>query len=98
MAYDTNLTIPNMKWLGLLPSDLEYFKISKSLTLPLSEQDIKKGEELRRRKGLPIAWIRELEQMIKSGVKAELESLSCHAISFLCKEYLPHKIIQSLWI
>ena len=47
MSYDSsNLTTPDIKWLGVRPSDLERFNIPEQCRLPMSEEDIKTGKKL----------------------------------------------------
>lgn len=47
MSYDSsNLTTPDIKWLGVRPSDLDRFSIPEQCRLPMSEEDIKTGKKL----------------------------------------------------
>ena len=47
MSYDSsNLTTPDIKWLGVRPSDLDRFKIPQQCRLPMTEEDIKTGKRL----------------------------------------------------
>ena len=43
-------------------------------------------------------WQREIEHMMKTGVKLEIESLSNRGISFISEEYLPRKLKQKDWL
>jgi DNA topoisomerase-6 subunit A len=43
-------------------------------------------------------WRRELDHMIKSGVKLELEALSSKGISFITEEYMPRKLKEKDWL
>lgn len=50
MSYDSsNLTTPDIKWLGVRPSDLDRFNIPEQCRLPMTEEDIKTGKRLVRR-------------------------------------------------
>ena len=50
MSYDSsNLTTPDIKWLGVRPSDLDRFNIPQQCRLPMTEEDIKTGKKLVRR-------------------------------------------------
>lgn len=52
MSYDSsNLTTPDIKWLGVRPSDLDRFNIPQQCRLPMTEEDIKTGKKLVRRGG-----------------------------------------------
>jgi hypothetical protein len=47
MSYDSsNLTTPDIKWLGVRPSDLDRFAIPQQCRLPMTEEDIKTGRKL----------------------------------------------------
>jgi len=47
MSYDSsNLTTPDIKWLGVRPSDLDRFNIPQQCRLPMTEEDIKTGKKL----------------------------------------------------
>jgi meiotic recombination protein SPO11 len=47
MSYDSaNLTTSDIKWLGVLPSDLDKYKIPEQCRIPMTEQDIKHGKKM----------------------------------------------------
>ena len=47
MSYDSsNLTTPDIKWLGVRPSDLDRFNIPQQCRLPMTDEDIKTGKRL----------------------------------------------------
>lgn len=47
MSYDSaSLTTPDIKWLGVRPSDLDRYKIPEQCRLDMTEHDIKTGKEL----------------------------------------------------
>ena len=47
MSYDSsNLTTPDIKWLGVRPSDLDRFNIPEQCRLPMTDEDIKTGKRL----------------------------------------------------
>ena len=47
MSYDSsNLTTPDIKWLGVRPSDLDRFDIPQQCRLPMTEEDLKTGRKL----------------------------------------------------
>jgi DNA topoisomerase-6 subunit A len=43
-------------------------------------------------------WQREIEEMVRSGEKYELEALSRRGISFITEEYLPKKLRDRDWL
>ena len=101
MAYDSsNLTTPDIKWLGVRPSDLDRFNIPEQCRLPLTDTDIRHCESLLKEDWLNSKpeWKKEVQLMLKTKVKAEIQSLSSHGIQYLTKEYLPLKLQQGDWI
>ena len=43
-------------------------------------------------------WQREIQEMVRSGLKFELEALSRRGISFVTEEYLPRKLKDKDWL
>lgn len=78
MSYDSaSLTTPDIKWLGIRPSDLDRYNIPAQCRLQMSEHDIKTGKELLEEdfiKKNP-EWLSELEMMVRSKEKAEIQAL-----------------------
>ncbi|XP_064943428.1 meiotic recombination protein SPO11-1-like isoform X4 [Musa acuminata AAA Group] len=95
MAYDANLLrVPEISWLGVFHSDLQKYHLPDRCLLELTSDDKKKAEAMLLRcylqKEAP-KWRMELEVMLQTGVKFEIESLSVNSLSFL-SEYIPTKI------
>jgi hypothetical protein len=80
MSYDSsNLTTPDIKWLGVRPSDLDRFNIPQQCRLPMTEEDVKTGKKLV--KGGAEEWgvhsgffCRGVGSMIDDGVRVHTES------------------------
>ncbi|CAM9150412.1 unnamed protein product [Ascophyllum nodosum] len=101
MSYDSaSLTTPDIKWLGVRPSDLDRYNIPEQCRLDMTDHDIKTGKELLQedfiKKSDP--WCRELELMIKSKKKAEIQSLSAFGFQYLTHTYLPQKLQNGDWV
>lgn len=101
MSYDSsNLTTPDIKWLGIRPSDLDKYHIPEQCRLPMTEQDIKTGKDLLEEdfvKKNP-GWVEELTMMVKTKHKAEIQALSSFGFQYLSEVYLPLKLQQRDWI
>ena len=85
MSYDSaNLTTPDIKWLGIRPSDLDRYGIPEQCRLPMTPGDLKVGQELLKEDFIRAnpAWVKELETMCTMKVKAEIQSLS--SFDFQC--------------
>uniref|UniRef100_A0A7S3CUT8 DNA topoisomerase (ATP-hydrolyzing) n=1 Tax=Palpitomonas bilix TaxID=652834 RepID=A0A7S3CUT8_9EUKA len=101
MAYDAaNLTTADIKWLGVRPSDLDKFKIPEQCRLPMKDSDIETGKKLLQEEFITSnpKWKAELELMVKTKVKAEIQALSSFGFQYLTQEYLPKKLQEGDWI
>lgn len=101
MSYDSaNLTTPDIKWLGVRPSDLDKYRVPEQCRLPMSDHDIKVGKEMleedfvKQNEG----WVKELETMLRTKQKAEIQALSSFGFQYLTEVYLPLKLQQEDWI
>ncbi|KAL5700015.1 hypothetical protein ACHQM5_025520 [Ranunculus cassubicifolius] len=96
MAYDAKfLRVPEIRWLGAFPSDSDKYQLPEQCLLPLTTEDKRKAEAMLLRCYLQQAvpqWRLELQVMLQSGVKFEIEALSVSSISFLSDEYIPSKV------
>ncbi|KAH0995682.1 hypothetical protein GBA52_019546 [Prunus armeniaca] len=101
MSYDSaNLTTPDIKWLGIRPSDLDKYKIPEQCRLTMTDQDIKTGKEMLEEdfvKKNP-KWVEELTLMVKTKQKAEIQALSTFGFQYLSETYLPLKLQEQDWI
>lgn len=101
MSYDSsNLTTPDIKWLGVRPSDLDRFNIPAQCRLAMTDEDLKTGRKLLEEdfiKANP-AWVAELELMLKRKEKAEIQALSSFGFQYLSQVYLPLKLQEGDWI
>ena len=101
LSYDSaSLATPDIKWLGVRPSDLDRYDIPAQCRLPMTDRDIKTGENLLQEEFIKCnpAWVAELKLMLKTKVKAEIQSLSAFGFQFLTQEYLPRKLAAGDWI
>ncbi|XP_044375586.1 DNA topoisomerase 6 subunit A3 isoform X2 [Aegilops tauschii subsp. strangulata] len=101
MSYDSaNLTTPDIKWLGVRPSDLDKYRVPEQCRLPMTDHDIKVGKEMleedfvKQNEG----WVKELETMLRTKQKAEIQALSSFGFQYLTEVYLPLKLQQEDWI
>eukprot|EP00979_Chaetoceros_neogracilis_P008348 scaffold1862_cov268-Chaetoceros_neogracile.AAC.13 len=75
MSYDSaSLTTPDIKWLGLRPSDLDKFDLPEQCRLDMTENDIKTGKELLKEDFIKKnkEWMKELEIMRQWGSMQEI--------------------------
>jgi len=101
MSYDAaSLTCPDIKWLGVRPTDLDRYKIPENCRLPMTEKDIATGEALLKEAFVQKnpRWVEEIKLMLKTKEKAEIQALSTFGFQFLTEKYLPQKIQNKDWI
>ncbi len=100
LSFDTpRLATKDAKLLGLLPSDLDKYKVPKYARLKMTEADLKRLREIRR-----YPWYqreeyqREFDIMEKRGEKAEIQALCAHGLTYLTDKYLPTKLERQDWL
>ncbi|KAH8096047.1 hypothetical protein JL720_3394 [Aureococcus anophagefferens] len=77
MSYDANsLTTPDIKWLGLRPSDLDAYNLPDQCRLPMTPKDIEMGKQLLKEDFVlkNKQWVKELERMLHTKQKAEIRA------------------------
>lgn len=101
MSYDSaNLTTQNVHWLGVRPSDLDKYSIPDECRLPMTDKDIETGRHLLKEAFITKnqEWVKELEIMMRTKEKAEIQSLSSFGFQYLTEVFLPLKLQQGDWI
>lgn len=101
MSFDSsNLTTPDIKWLGVRPSDLDRFHLPAQCRLEMTEKDIQMGRKLLEEDFIRSnpRWCEELELMLKTKEKAEIQALSSFGFQYLTEVYLPLKLQEKDWI
>ncbi|XP_071836638.1 meiotic recombination protein SPO11-like isoform X2 [Apostichopus japonicus] len=101
MSHDSpNLTVPAIKWLGVLPSDVKRLRVPEEVLLPLEKSDLNKAKDMLNRpywQSVPL-WMKEMQIILETGKKAEIQCLTAVAEDFLTDVYLPSKIKCGGWI
>ncbi|OLS21552.1 MAG: Type 2 DNA topoisomerase 6 subunit A [Candidatus Heimdallarchaeota archaeon LC_2] len=93
----SNLAVPNIKWLGLLPTDLDEssgFGIPRSVLLDAKKNDEDRlklllEEEFVKRKP---AWRDQIQKLIDLKKKAEIQALNAQDPQYITNHYLPMKL------
>jgi meiotic recombination protein SPO11 len=101
MSYDSsNLTTKDIKWLGVRPSDLDKYKLPEQCRLKMTDNDIKLGKELLNEAFVQKnpEWVKELNIMLQTKEKAEIQALSSFGFQYLSEVYLPQKLKEGDWI
>jgi DNA topoisomerase-6 subunit A len=100
LAYESmRMAVPNARFVGLSSFDRDRFALPNNVTIRLDDTDVSRTKQMLSYKWFDKPhWKRELDHMIKSGVKLELEALSSKGISFITEEYLPRKLKERDWL
>ncbi|KAG8513360.1 Meiotic recombination protein SPO11, partial [Galemys pyrenaicus] len=96
MSFEAHhLTVPAIRWLGLLPSDIKRLNISKDTLIPLTKRDQMKLDSILKRPYVTcqpleqeplcdcICFYSQMEIMADSKVKAEIQALTCLSSDYL---------------
>ncbi|KAG8131691.1 hypothetical protein E2320_009599 [Naja naja] len=95
MSFEAHrLTVPAVRWLGLLPSDVYRLNVPKIALIPLTKEDQSKLTALQARPYIAheSAWKKELDIMETSKMKAEIQALTSFSTDYLSRIYLPNKL------
>jgi len=100
LAFESQrMAVPDAKFIGMSSFDAEKFDVPPAVGIRINDRDIRRAKEI---KGYPWfakkAWQREIDHMLKQGVKLELEALSAKDFSFITDTYLPRKLADQDWL
>lgn len=101
LAFESQrMAIPAARFLGMSAFDRGRFSIPDSATIELGSKDIGRAKEIARYPWFAKKkeWQKEISEMLKSGVKMELEAFSSKDFSFITEQYLPEKMKKKQWL
>jgi meiotic recombination protein SPO11 len=101
LSYESyELATPNIRWLGVRPSDLDKYNLPQNTRLKMSPADISRAKLMIDEKFVKNKpeWVKELKIMINTKEKAEIQALASRGIKFFTDEYLPTKIETGDWV
>jgi len=101
LAFESErMAIPAARFIGMSAFDRRDFEISDSATIELNKKDQSRAKEIAKypwfAKKKP--WQKEIAEMLRSGVKMELEAFSSKDFSFITEQYLPEKLRKKQWL
>ncbi|MCA9121419.1 MAG: DNA topoisomerase IV subunit A [Planctomycetaceae bacterium] len=97
LAYESKrMAIPDAKFMGLRSIDFERCDLSPSVTIKLSDSDIKRANQIRKYPWFEHKkpWQKEIDTMLKNGFKLEVEALISKDISYVTEEYVPARLAE----
>ena len=100
LAFESQrIAVPDAKFIGMSSFDAEKYEIPPAVSIRINDRDIRRAKEIR---GYPWfatkPWQREIDRMLKLGVKLELEALSAKDFSFITEQYMPRKLAEKDWL
>jgi DNA topoisomerase VI subunit A len=100
LAYESmRMAVPKARFIGLSTFDKKKFGLPDNVTIKLTDDDTKRAKQML---GYPWfdkkIWRHEIEGLMKSGIKLEIEALSSMGISFVTEKYLPKKLAEGDWL
>ncbi len=100
LAYESmRMAVPDARFIGLSSFDVTKYQIPRSLGIPMNQEDNSRARQM-----LAYTWFqdkkwqREIQEMVRTGKKFEIQALSNHRISFITEEYLPRKLKEKDWL
>jgi DNA topoisomerase-6 subunit A len=100
LAYESmRMAVPDARFIGLSSFDKLTYKLPSNVAIKMDEGDVSRAKQM-----LAYPWFQakqwqdEIQEMVKSGQKFELEALSRRGISFITEEYLPKKLKDRDWL
>ena len=100
LAFESErMAVPEAKFIGMSSFDAAKFDIPPAVAIRVNERDIRRAKEIRAYPWFQKRpWQREIDHMLKLGVKLELEALSSKDFSFITETYLPQKLRDEDWL
>lgn len=100
LAYESmRMAVPGARFIGLSSFDKLTYKLPSNVAIKMNEKDNERAKQMLAYPWFQAKhWQQEIQEMVKSGVKFELEALSRRGISFITEEYLPRKLKEKDWL
>ena len=100
LAYESmRMAVPDARFVGLSSFDKGKYQLPMNVSIKMNDGDNGRAKQM-----LAYPWFkkpqwqREIQEMVRSGVKFELEALSRRGISFITEEYMPRKLKDRDWL
>jgi DNA topoisomerase-6 subunit A len=100
LAYESmRMAVPDARFIGLSSFDKLTYKLPSNVAIKMDEGDVSRAKQMLAYPWFQAKqWQQEIQEMVKSGQKFELEALSRRGISFITEEYLPRKLKDRDWL
>ena len=100
LAYESmRMAVPDARFIGLSSFDKDAYQLPVNVAIKMDEGDVSRAKQMLAYPWFHAKqWQREISEMVRSGLKFELEALSRRGISFITEEYLPRKLKEKDWL
>jgi DNA topoisomerase-6 subunit A len=100
LAYESmRMAVPDARFIGLSSFDKLTYKLPSNVAIKMDDGDVSRAKQMLAYPWFQAKqWQQEIQEMVKSGQKFELEALSRRGISFITEEYLPKKLKDRDWL
>jgi DNA topoisomerase-6 subunit A len=100
LAYESmRMAVPDARFIGLSSFDKLTYKLPSNVAIKMDDGDVSRAKQMLAYPWFQAKqWQQEIQEMVKSGQKFELEALSRRGISFITEEYLPKKLRDRDWL
>jgi DNA topoisomerase-6 subunit A len=100
LAYESmRMAVPDARFIGLSSFDKGTYKLPSNVAIKMNDQDVARAKQMLGYRWFQAKqWQDEIQEMVRSGLKFELEALSRRGISFVTEEYLPKKLKDRDWL
>jgi len=100
LAYESmRMAVPDARFIGLSSFDKLSYKLPSNVAIKMDDGDVSRAKQMLAYPWFQAKqWQQEIQEMVKSGVKFELEALSRRGISFITEQYLPQKLRERDWL
>lgn len=100
LAYESmRMAVPDARFIGLSCFDAQKFDIPENIAIKMNDEDNSRAKQMLSYQWFKDKrWQREINEMVRSGKKYEIEALSRRGISFITEEYLPKKLRDRDWL
>jgi DNA topoisomerase-6 subunit A len=100
LAYESmRMAVPAARFVGLSSFDKDKYQLPNNVSIKMNDGDSNRARQMLAYPWFKQArWQREIQEMVRSGQKFELEALSRRGISFITEEYVPRKLKDRDWL
>jgi DNA topoisomerase-6 subunit A len=100
LAFESmRMAVPNARFIGLSSFDPQKYKLPSGVEIRMTDKDEARAKQMMAYPWFQKKeWQREIQEMVRNGVKYEIQALSNRGISFVTEEYLPRKLRDRDWL